>query len=317
MTTESICPLCQRGATARNLEKYDGKRVTCQTCGTYDILGIHDNIGIEKYTEAHRVEVVEIAYLLSGLARQASEAGNRLVIDDDISNLLDSIVIPQSYLEKMDRALIYLSERQPRADQHFQVTFDDDYPLVFARDGDEFRYFLDISVGRGLLEKPGAQLRRANESYGLTPEGWEKVEQIKKNQIDSNQAFVAMWFSDKLVNAWEEGFEPALTSTKYNPVRVDLAEYNGKIDDHIVAQIRKSGLMVADFTGNRGGVYFESGFALGLGIPVIWTCRDTDIEQLHFDTRQFNHIVWKNPQDLRARLQNRIAATIPGRAILA
>ena len=99
-------------------------------------------------------------------------------------------------------------------------------------------------------------------------------------------------------------------------MKVDLVEHNGKIDDFIVAQIRRSGLLVADFTGHRGGVYFEAGFAMGLGIPVIWTCRDSDIDELHFDTRQYNHIAWTNPQDLQERLQNRIAATIPGRTML-
>ena len=31
--------------------------------------------------------------------------------------------------------------------------------------------------------------------------------------------------------------------------------------------------MVCDLTGYRGGVYFEAGFASGLGLPVIYTCR--------------------------------------------
>jgi len=31
--------------------------------------------------------------------------------------------------------------------------------------------------------------------------------------------------------------------------------------------------IVADFTGQRGGVYFEAGYALGLRKPVIWTCK--------------------------------------------
>ncbi len=35
--------------------------------------------------------------------------------------------------------------------------------------------------------------------------------------------------------------------------------------------------MIADFTGHRGGVYFEAGFAHGLGIPVIWTCREDQL----------------------------------------
>ncbi len=68
---------------------------------------------------------------------------------------------------------------------------------------------------------------------------------------------------------------------------------------------------VAHFTGNRGGVYFEAGFALGLGIPVIWTCHKDRISDLHFDTRQYNHIDWKDVIDLRERLYNRIMAIAP------
>lgn len=126
-----------------------------------------------------------------------------------------------------------------------------------------------------------------------------------------------MWFDKQLKPAWDNGFEPALKATGYEPIRVDHVQHNNKIDDQIIADIRLSGLLVADFTGNRGGVYFEAGFAMGLGIPVIWTCSDTkiDVENLHFDTRQYNHILWSTPEDLKVKLQNRIAATIPGRKI--
>ena len=72
--------------------------------------------------------------------------------------------------------------------------------------------------------------------------------------------------------------------------------------------------MVADFTqgktGARGGVYYEAGFAHGLGIPVIFTCRNESLDKVHFDTRQYNHIVWTDPAKLRTDLRNRIAAVI-------
>ena len=91
---------------------------------------------------------------------------------------------------------------------------------------------------------------------------------------------------------------------------MDLKEHNDKICDAIVAEIRKSRFVVADFTGHRGGVYFEAGFALGLGIPVIWTCKKEELPKTHFDTRQYNHIDWENEGDLFIRLKNRIEATI-------
>ena len=100
----------------------------------------------------------------------------------------------------------------------------------------------------------------------------------------------------------------------YTAMRIDRKEHINKIDDEIIAEIRRSRFLVADFSqgddGARGGVYFEAGFALGLGIPVIYTCRKSDIDKLHFDTRQYNHIVWETPEDLRTALKNRILAVI-------
>jgi nucleoside 2-deoxyribosyltransferase len=122
-----------------------------------------------------------------------------------------------------------------------------------------------------------------------------------------------MWFHPDMDLTFQVRICPALEETGYRPLRVDMAEHNEKIDDRIVAEIRKSGLVIADFTGQRGGVYFEAGFALGLGLPVIWSCRADQIDQVHFDTRQYNHIVWTTPDDLRVKLRNRIEATLPNR----
>ena len=94
-------------------------------------------------------------------------------------------------------------------------------------------------------------------------------------------------------------------------MRVDAVEHNDKIDDRIVLEIRRSGLLVADVTGHRPGVYFEAGLAMGLGLPVVWTVRDDDLDKVHFDTRQYNHIVWNTPADLASKLRNRILATFP------
>jgi hypothetical protein len=81
-------------------------------------------------------------------------------------------------------------------------------------------------------------------------------------------------------------------------------------DDEIISQIRKSRFLVADFTGHRGGVYFEARFAMGLGMPVFWTCRKDDLPHLHFDIRQYNCIDWADPADLAVRLRRRIEAVI-------
>jgi nucleoside 2-deoxyribosyltransferase len=87
---------------------------------------------------------------------------------------------------------------------------------------------------------------------------------------------------------------------------VSGVEHINKIDDEIISLIRKSKFLVADFTGHRGGVYFEAGFALGLGLPVFWTCRKDDLKNLHFDIRQYNCIDWADTVDLATRLSREL-----------
>lgn len=161
-----------------------------------------------------------------------------------------------------------------------------------------------------------------NGSVSLAYGGFQRIERLDSGKGAGNQAFVAMWFDPTLQSAFDEGFAPAVIDAGFVPRRIDQKEHNNKVDDEIVAEIRRSKFVVADFTAGtgvfdgsqvhiaRGGVYYEAGFAQGLGLPVIWTVRSDQIGMVHFDTRQFNHIVWESPAELRTRLFNRIAATI-------
>jgi nucleoside 2-deoxyribosyltransferase len=148
----------------------------------------------------------------------------------------------------------------------------------------------------------------------LRPPGYARLAELDGTTTASKQAFVAMWFDDSMKDAYEKGIAPAIRDAGYEPLRIDKKDHNNKIDDEIIAEIRRSRFVVADFTqgdtGARGGVYYEAGFAHGHGIPVIFTCMEDIIGKVHFDTRQYNHITWKTPDDLRQSLARRISATI-------
>jgi nucleoside 2-deoxyribosyltransferase len=119
-----------------------------------------------------------------------------------------------------------------------------------------------------------------------------------------------MWFHQSMDAAWENGISPAVTDAEYKPRRVDDVPHVDRIDHRIIRMIRESRFLVADVTGHRQGVYFEAGFALALDMPVIWACRDDHADEIHFDTRQFNHIIWHEPADLRTQLLDSIRAVI-------
>ena len=146
----------------------------------------------------------------------------------------------------------------------------------------------------------------------ITPKGWEFLENLKSSNLDSESGFVAMWFDPSVNTAWLDAIKPAIEESGYQPIRIDKVEHNNRIDDEIVGSIRACKFLVADFTGQRGGVYFESGLAQGWGKQVIWLCREDDLKNVHFDTRQYNFILWRpdSLDQLKIALRNRIEATI-------
>lgn len=172
-----------------------------------------------------------------------------------------------------------------------------------------------IQKGETISDSQGYERWRTDGLYScvVEVEGYSLIEQSVTNP-DSSQCFVAMWFDNSMDAVYETGIRPAIQAAGYSPLRIDRQEFLGKIDDEIIGQIRRSRFLVADAThgedGARGGVYYEAGFAHGMGLPVIFTCRNDMIDKVHFDTRQFNHIVWENPDDLREQLANRIGSIL-------
>ena len=89
---------------------------------------------------------------------------------------------------------------------------------------------------------------------------------------------------------------------------IDEVQHNELITPELLKHIRDSKFVVVDLTHQNNGAYFEEGYAMGLGKPVIQLCkRET---QLHFDIAQKNTIMWTTEDDIPEQLQNRIAATI-------
>ena len=150
--------------------------------------------------------------------------------------------------------------------------------------------------------------------FHITVEGYAHLAKLDTGNNESEQAFVAMWFDETMDSVWEEGIRPAVREAGYKPIRVDRTEFADRIDDRIIAEIRRSRFLVADFTygekGVRGSVYYEVGFAHGLNITVFFSRRKDCSEEIPFDTRQYNHIEWETPEDLKNRLLSRICAVI-------
>lgn len=167
----------------------------------------------------------------------------------------------------------------------------------------EFEWIAQSLVEEGLIEKNGTM-------SSLTPKGLAHIENLGRNR-ESKQAFVAMWFDDSMQSAYENAIRPAIEDCGYEAYKADNdRSHSDDVNFKILAEIKKSKFLIADFThddkGARGGVYFEAGYARGIGIPVLWAIKKDDVSKMHFDTNHFPHIIWETEEYLKEELMARI-----------
>jgi hypothetical protein len=176
---------------------------------------------------------------------------------------------------------------------------------TYSADSDDADVLLRILEHENFLNSSSS-----HQGFQISISGILEVEKMAATGGEFSQGFVAMWFDPDFAAAWTNGFDPAIRKAGYKPFRIDKKDYVGAITDEIITEIRRSRFVVADYTQQVNGVYFEAGFALGLGLHVIPTCREDHINKLHFDIRHLNTLAWKEPADLVLNLSRRIVAVI-------
>jgi hypothetical protein len=198
--------------------------------------------------------------------------------------------------EKAEKLLLYLAKRFPKAGQTLTFQGDEkEQGSCWAADHEEVNYLFHTYLWhfKEFLAAPGN-----SSAPKISPAGWEYLHSLRQVNKESQIGFCAMWFNPGIEFLWKEGIEPAIRLGGYNAVRIDKHQHNNRIDDEMIAMIRQSKFMVADCTEQRQNVYFEAGFALGLGLTVIWTVRDDHLAGMHFDNRQYSFITWKQAEML-------------------
>lgn len=248
-------------------------------------------------------------------------------------------------IEKMDYALIILEKSSKYVGDKITVNAGDDYPLYYCKESTEVIAILNLLFKEGFTFAPDSS--NPHNNLSITAKGYQRIREIKKPHLASRLCFVAMWFTPEMNDIFEKAIKPAIeflepgeTIPRYQAVKIDNIEHTNDINDEIIAQIRRSRFMVCDLTGYRGGVYFEAGFAYGLGLEVIYTCRKdwtkeealkdysgkqvttlvdgtgTEIvvkkEGVHFDLAHRNRIEWEvdKLEEFKTKLENRIKAVI-------
>lgn len=312
------CPLCGKQAVniTSNIDRdREIKSYKCVLCGQYSIAretlddylndSKHDwyKPKISAFTKQRTIFNLEKPLIVSP-HYQVNYPDRKCIIDfQSIANKF-----PVRISDRLDKALLNLARLSGFAGDKIKIDILD-YPLIFSDNFEDNAFFFMLFelIKIGFIDGP----KGVPGEFTITPKGWERIYELEtKRNMKSRQGFVAMWFDPETDSIWENGFYKAIYNSGYLPYRIDKAEHNNDINDEMIAEIRKSKFVVCDFTGQRGGVYYEAGFALGIGLPVIMTCRKDWFDKCHFDTEHRNHIIWETEDELYNKLINRIVATI-------
>lgn len=128
-------------------------------------------------------------------------------------------------------------------------------------------------------------------------------------RIQKGYVFIAMPIGpanpfDDVLDAIKE----ACIKLGLNAERIDEAQSNEKISDRILESIQKSEYVVVDLTESRPNVFYEAGYAQGIGKLPIYIARTGT--KLEFDLKDYPVIFFESYRDLKTRLENRLRGLV-------
>lgn len=323
MVQDVPCPICNSPAN----RTYDiVSETSCYTCGECGKFGITKN-DTDDFLGNESKKLRYCAERLPALLfeRSISKSNPYFVFfhgepqfkPDAMASIAAEELIkdhwPLTVSMKLDRALKNLCAMSAIGGHVFRRE-DLRKSMMFALTDEELRYNI------GALESL-KYLQRVNNHVSyvqVSPAGWKRFDRLTQRLAPfENPVFVAMWYGgsesemEMMKRLYEAGLSKGIRAAGFNPLRQDMDEKNNDyIMDKVLKNLVIAPFVVADFTNNRNGVYFEAGYARGLGKEVIHTCKKESFPEAHFDTKQLNHILYDEPSQVWKPLRNRIIRTV-------
>lgn len=112
-------------------------------------------------------------------------------------------------------------------------------------------------------------------------------------KIQRPKAFVVMQFSDQFNALYGDVIKPTCEKFGFDVVRADDIYNSGLIIQDIVRSIRESSFVIADITPDNPNVFYEVGYAHGIGKTTI-LLSDRRRDKLPFDVSGFRTLFYDN-----------------------
>ena len=317
------CPICNVPvARFQNFPDRFLRFYECNNCGNFAIFpenNIENKDIYAHYLFYNRIKTlptdVNIPFYFIGKTSTFDE----LIMDYPASIFLKYEILqawyPKNISERADYILsklanysdypgkeIYLEEEQIKS-LFFINRYSNGKYLPLEECNKQIDYMSNYMLSQNLLKKEISLIT-------ILPEGWRRIAELQKNNANSKQAFIAMSFQEEMKDV-QNAIEKAIIEAGYIPHVMNKIEHNNQIVPEILYQIKQSKFVIAEFSTNNNGAYYEAGYATGLGKEVIHICNNDKFQEKgHFDIKQKSTVLWETVDDIPEALFKRIEATI-------
>jgi hypothetical protein len=134
---------------------------------------------------------------------------------------------------------------------------------------------------------------------------------VRNVSVDSRptECFIVMQFTDEYNALYREVIRPTCEAFGYKVVRGDDTYTSGLIINDITQSIQEASIVIADITPNNPNVFYEVGYAHGMGKTTI-LLSDKKRERLPFDVSGFRTLFYDNTiagkGEVKARLKRHL-----------
>ena len=340
MTQTIECPICKSQAESQVVYEPLRYFYACPICGRFEFtetdLSLQNDNRLAHYLYYNRFLSTNnevrfhttmsndlCDYYKNNSQFTTSNYGRPVHMDLDIIDLW----YPKTFADRIDRILMRIDSLLQHVGQSVVLSFPELTSLLFVDRKDECTsplseeacwrhdidciqeavYMLNYLMDCEYIQRVELQTIIQKVSITLTPKGYARVDELQKNSSNGKNVLVAMQFGDRTKDL-REAIRKGINDSGYHAIFIDEVQHNDFITPELLKNIRDSRFVVVDLTHQNNGAYFEEGYALGRGKPVIQLCQKG--VSLHFDIAQKNTIMWENESDIPERLTNRIKATI-------
>lgn len=258
-------------------------------------------------------------YIIKGLMLNGLWPDKSFILDEnDLERIVINCTFPRLPKEKLDHLFEFLFKIQSKDGERFETSHffehSDFANSLYLNDEQELEFYLRTLISKGLIEGNFSPTEGDYDilwNANITYTGLEYYLKLTNEGQKSKRCFIAMNFDDNMQET-RLAIKSACRNTGFEPILIDEIHFDADttINDAIIAELKKSKFCISDFTGQKDGVYFEAGFALGRGLKVIYSVHKDDLKNSHFDTKHFPHITYETTKELKEKLINKIEAWI-------